>query len=370
MGMFDDVRRRRLLDRRPEPERERTRVVVLPIRDRIPPVPQPVPVAPVPQRGNREWIKPRRNESEMTVCIAAISVPLNVIVTVSDTMLSNDTESTDGAMAKFFPIAKRWGCLFAGNPTAAEELTNHIRTSFGGIKPQSSPPSYPEMIASVENAYRAMFDHRTDVEVLSSLGLNRQMYEELMRTYGPESCRPITDEIHQLANDIQRYDPTELLVCGFDSNFQPCLFSSDAVGHCTLHTGLGYHAIGAGAPAAMAWLNAHLPAPSRSADTAEITYRLCEAKFAAETARSAGPRTFVMAWTDGGIVDFMILLPDDKGDVIRKEWLARIKRPIGKRALANIEKRMPSVTDAVRKHQEFMASMRRQANAEKTEKNE
>jgi hypothetical protein len=139
------------------------------------------------------------------------------------------------------------------------------------------------------------------------------------RTFGEALFRDMVAEIRQV-----ELDGATVLVAGFDSKKRPHIFSSD-IGTQRYHAGIldhdpaGFYAIGEGAWAALGWL--HTNDDFRFSDSfAHVAYRLCEAKYAAENARSVGARSTVLAvHFSSGAISPLMLSPDDPP---RKSWEA------------------------------------------------
>jgi hypothetical protein len=112
----------------------------------------------------------------------------------------------------------------------------------------------------------------------------------------------------------------------------PHIFSTDFSGRCTIHNDVGYHAIGAGSWAALGWLSTKT-AVAFTQSIPAIVYRLCEAKFAAETARSVGDRTVVLvSFKDGAAVP-VILHGAPIENAVRTAWDSQRKQPSPPEAL-------------------------------------
>jgi hypothetical protein len=265
----------------------------------------------------------------MTVCIAAMSPTAGVIVAVADFLLSNDVRSIESRQIKMQTlVANSWHCLYAGDPTIFFELSSYIENDLGVM---NVTPSCTDVMAAVEKSYEAALEHKIERKILAPLGLTRQeLMQDGRKRLGGALFRKIVSEIRE--NGVIDLE-THLLVFGFDADLKPHLFSADSYGDCTLHDAVGFHAVGAGSLAALGWLSMNSNFRFDKKVT-EIGYRLCEAKFVAETARSVGGYTLLVALFPDGVTTHIVLL--DNGDAIRKSWESRRNQPGTPEALAEI----------------------------------
>src|ERR1019366_2367440 len=106
--------------------------------------------------------RPDRLPGSMTVCIAAKSDGLGVIVTVSDMMLADDVGAMDVADIKTAELLwsdsrgsrSRWFCLYSGKPAIFDDLSNHIKEALAAAPDREWSSS--ELMREVENAYDAV----------------------------------------------------------------------------------------------------------------------------------------------------------------------------------------------------------------------
>jgi hypothetical protein len=109
----------------------------------------------------------------MTVCIAAKSDRLGVIVTVSDTMLSDDVGAMDVADFKTDQLlwndsndkgeySSQWFCLYSGRPVIFGDLSSHIKRALAVTTDHTWSAS--ELMHEVENAYDAVINRRIERE--------------------------------------------------------------------------------------------------------------------------------------------------------------------------------------------------------------
>jgi len=213
-----------------------------------------------------------------------------------------------------------------------KDLVSRIQAELDQL---NSVPTCPQAMMVVEHAYDAALEHCVERQILAPLGFTRRQFlDEGLTKLGESLFREVTAEIRAVNLG------TELLVFGFDEQKQPHIFSTDFTGRCTLQDAVGFHAIGAGSWAALGWLftNQRFVYAAR---LAEIAYRLCEAKFAAETARSVGADTALMVmFGDGGASAMYIHGGPSRtsASVIRDAWDARRNQAIPPTVTAEIDR--------------------------------
>jgi proteasome subunit B (beta)-like protein len=315
----------------------------------------------------------------MTVCIGAISSTLGVIVTVSDMMLSTDTDSVEAAEVKFDTIVRGprpWVCLYAGDPTAFDELRTQIQTKLVPARRRTCR----DVMRVAEEAYEALIEHRIERDILSRFGLRRTEFIDTgLVKFGQIVFQQTMDSINQLLDTMRYTDATELLLAGFDDKDEPHIFSVNGIGHCTLHDGYAFHAIGVGSQAARGWLTAHQNFRNAT-ELSEIAYRLCEAKFAAETAPFVGGRTTVLAaLCSDGFADAMLIRQPEasggraqititsrpspsvielRGEVIRAAYEERRNQPLPQDAVGAINAGLDRVVKQLEENRNFQHETR------------
>jgi hypothetical protein len=222
----------------------------------------------------------------MTVCIAALSRPQNVIVAVSDLMLSDEVSSHEGDAMKFNPIgpANRWLAMFAGDPTVRQKVVNERMGSF--IDKQSGKDATSRDVADAfEAAFADALREKAERLVLNRYGIDTaQFLREGRAMFGRREFA----SLHRRLRAVEL--ETDFLVAGWEKDGLFRMFTVHDPGTTIYHDPLGFCAIGTGAPQADGYL---CGAYYRDLSAPELVYRLCEAKFRAESAPTVGRRTVV-----------------------------------------------------------------------------
>ncbi len=256
--------------------------------------PAPLPFRrPGPDR--RVTILPRpRTLRSMTVCIAAVSIELKRIFTVTDRKLSDGTYALDDAASKIRALTQDqlWWCMFSCDDTTI--LESLLRRISADIPSDGLPLSVEVITDAVGRSYRAELRAMAERR-----GLKRRK------------------EIDALVTGV------ELLISGFDAAGDPHLVYVNPCGQPASWDQYGVCAIGQGSQAAWASLRSNLDF-LRSRDGGLIIYRLCEAKFLAEAFESVGDSTTVVTIDNEGTTT---ILYNDAIIAARKAWIqARAQR--------------------------------------------
>ena len=264
-----------------------------------------------PIRSLEDW------GQDMTLCIAATSSDQAIIV-ATDGMLSYDFVSVDTHMLKAMPgsPSRRYVMAFAGSPSAAQFINLRAFELLG---------DRDETLESVSAAYAAAFRrtlHGTiEARVLAHTGMDHATFiREGREALGDEE---FTRLLYQ-AQSVRL--KTDILVAGFDPGRTRRLFIvSDPGGEAVSHEAPGFCAIGSGAITALGSL-ASMHKPTMRWD--EVVYRVCEAKFLAESTMGVGKITNVLVMTrENGRI--LLSKPIDQ---IREEWW-KVRPPIPDAAL-------------------------------------
>jgi len=282
-----------------------------------PPLRQPSRLVPFQKRTVTTPAPPGRLLRSMTVCIAATSHARGgVTITASDMMLSDDWSSVDSNTYKVSPLFKGggWRCMYSGLPTDFEELRHSLRKI-------ERPKNVIDAMTAVERAYDHLTNHYIERHVLSPFGLTHEDFMGNGREiFGETYFRELVERCTLVKPPME----TTLLVTGFDSARDSHIFEAQRGTKCTVYDELGFHAIGAGGWAALGSL---FTGGLRSASTlSEAVYRVCEAKFVSEIARSVGREITVVNvyFSDGTSFGPYYI---DEGHVIRKSWESQRNLP-------------------------------------------
>jgi hypothetical protein len=215
----------------------------------------------------------------------------------------------------------QWQCMYSGLPTEFEELRRRLAAT-------ECPKTLEGVTEAVEHAYDELTKHLIERRILAPLGLTRDVFmTEGLEMFGDTYFRELLEQCRAVKPE------TDLLVMGFDEKSVPHLFQAYRDGTCTNYDQLGFYAIGAGAWAALGSLYASDVRSARS--TNRVVYRLCEAKFLSEIARSVGGLMTVVNvfYADGS--DYSLFINDE--DPIRIAWKKQRSAPIPQEAIDEID---------------------------------
>ena len=298
--------------------------------------PVPAPVRRFQKRPMTTELRPDRLPDPMTICIAATSVKHKAIVTVSDMMLSDDFSSVDVGTVKSYQLPSfgnaLWHCMYSGTPSTWEDLIRFI-FEYARTKPDA-PATLQGMLDALECAYSTVIAHRIQAEVLAPFGISRdEFFATGLERFGERYFRELSEECRKIRLDV------DLIVAGFINGKArvPLMFAAQKeTSTCINLNTMNFHAIGAGAWAAFASLYTHKY--WATASVSQIVYRLCEAKFLSEMARSVGSVTMVRVLFDDDSKSTFTVTNDN--DVIRQEWLRYRGRALPENVLNSIDERI------------------------------
>jgi hypothetical protein len=276
--------------------------------------------SPSPFQQHRKRVQPSPPwdtiRKPVTVCIAAYSPNANAIVTVSDTLLSNDREAYDGAF-KCEPLhfGSSWFALYSGWPEEFDALRPRIQTALAPLK----RPQFADVVAATKAAYASELVAFGDTEYLAPLGLSRtEFLNDGLRYLGDIEFTRILRKLSKVRLG------TSLLIFGFD----------DGGGHIAYTTETGrvyrrdnkpaFYAIGSGASAALGLLNLDPDFWAYTFEIEPMLYKLCAAKFAAQAAvRTVGDKTIAMVCSQQPDGRDVVFLFDEQLRAIRDLWLTQ-----------------------------------------------
>jgi hypothetical protein len=137
----------------------------------------------------------------------------------------------------------------------------------------------------VKGAYQDELRQQINDRFLSRYGIDIDEFRRKGRGQLGDLFGKLSDQIFPFSLK------TSLLVCGVAPNGFPHIFSvNNPGGPLVLHDPLGHWAIGTGATMALSSLSGR---SLHMTSLPDLIYRLCEAKFAAETARGVGASTLI-----------------------------------------------------------------------------
>jgi hypothetical protein len=203
-------------------------------------------------------------------------------------MLSFDdtTPAIEDATLKDTFVSSHWRALFAGDDvSSAPSVINRAKSQLTNVSETED-----EVRSAIQKALQdETCDHIT-AKYLARWGIDLAEF----RTNGFQEFGPV--QFGKLFKTIQKFSLSlEFLVYGFDDD-GPHIFSIQDSG-VIRHDLEGRGVIGSGYYIAM---GAFAGRTLYELETAELVYRLCAAKFAAETARGVGKKTTVLVLESDG----------------------------------------------------------------------
>jgi len=248
----------------------------------------------------------------MTIVLAAVTKPENVIVCVADRMISfGDTvPAHDNASLKAIRLNNQWEIAWAANdvnvvgPIAAiARLQIHDGYLWDG----------PDAARIVAEAYSDVL-HREFV----AIHLSRFGYKN-MEQFRTEGRNDLGDQFIDLCVELGRFAlGVELILFGHDTQKQPKIYEIHDPGRVEDRNMLQRAVIGSGHDMAMASL---LWPPPMSPLLDDTVYRLLEAKFFSETASGVGKMTTVFLRNRDGHVT---MLSREEIEQIRTIWKTEV----------------------------------------------
>jgi hypothetical protein len=243
----------------------------------------------------------------MTLCAAAIACDA-YIVSISDTMVTGGTISSDGCAVKMEPFARDWIAMFAGDDITqcmpvierAKKYLDKRANTIGNAR------------AAFKRAYQQHLNEMKTDAVLAGYGLD-------MKTFLSSGKRRLTEKV--FSSVCERMDAiknigagVEFLIFGFDGEGRAHIFRVGDRGEDQTLDKPGFSCIGSGAYAADTMLYYFQQATYRSLP--ETVFNLCAGKFMAERS-GIGKDTYLYVMQPGTIASqYRTGLIDD----IRKAW--------------------------------------------------
>ena len=242
------------------------------------------------------------------------------MVTVSDTMLSyaDAVPATDEATEKIFLLKENWRLLFAGSVTPINGVLARI---YAAQRPTSDFDNGAKELEHLKQisreAYQAERRQQVTDRFLSVYNMTLDEFRrEGLQSFGVQEFAKLNEQVRDFDLDLT------ILVCGFDRQGFPHIFEVGNPGEIAEHDLLGYAAIGSGADMARGILT---PRSVKRLPWREVMYRLCQAKFASETATGVGRITSVLCFSRNGI---HLILPYGHVEKLRGIWDKERSMPI------------------------------------------
>ena len=246
----------------------------------------------IKQAGHRKRPTPADFGLDVSICIAAKSLISDTIVSVSDRMLSFDdaAPAIENAVLKDTVVSPHCRTLFAGDDVSpAHFVIDRAKTQLA-----TTGETEAEVRTAIFNALQDETHAHSTAKYLARLGIDLPYFRANgFQEFGPEQFGKIFKAIQDFSLNL------EFLVYGFEPNGGPRgshifslldsgVISHDLEGRGIIGSGV-YLAAGAIAGRTL-W---ELP-------TEEVVYRLCAAKFSAQTARGVGKETTVLVLQSDG----------------------------------------------------------------------
>ncbi len=263
--------------------------------------PKPWPWNEIPTSSPADW------GEGMTVCIAGPSTLSNTIFCVTDMMLSmsDSSMSGDSLAAKMAFFGPNWTVMMAGDLSPYLEIRERVKEALPKKLSGGALTRYI-FAETLKEAFIAERKRRQEAEILSPFDLDFSNYRDEGPKLGPEMYSRILFELREFDLGLS------LLVAGFDDNMT-CVFKVEGRG--IAHNYGCPWAIGSGDQAAIGYLFA--TQTNIFCDADEMLYRVCCAKFSAETSLGVGKETKTVMMRKGKEQEVL-----SEGDIkaIREDW--------------------------------------------------
>src|SRR5271170_133168 len=275
-------------------------------------------------------------ELDVTICIAAKSRKDESIVAICDKMLSYGdlVPATEGAAEKAFWVHRFWYAMIADDPTLATPIIRCVQKHLAE-EPADKLRTLEEMKIAFRAAFKEQLQQEVEDRVLRVHRMNLTEFKQNgFQIFG-------TQEFGRLNNEIGSFNlPIQFVVFGIGAGRFGHIFEVNSpTGALIAEQDVkGYSAIGSGQYMAMGSLVAR-PLSQLSVD--HLIYRLCEAKFAAETASGVGKETAMMVLYQNGSVK---VVPPSLINTIRSFWEHERKAEVPYVAAEMIKKTLETVS--------------------------
>jgi hypothetical protein len=250
-----------------------------------------------PIRTNERRLNDSDFGDDVTIAIAAITKPDDVIVCVSDRMISfgDALPADDNAVIKAVKLNDQWEAAWATNTVAVIlPIVDEVRKRFA----TNPPVSGAEAAHGVAAVYSEMLQGQFVAQYLNRFGYTKV---EQFRKEGRADLGD--DQFRDLCAELARFDlgGTSFLLFGHEDRLRPRLFEICDPGRSVDLNMLGYGVIGSGYDMARASLRRRA-----FIGLEDTVYRLLEAKFSAETATGVGKTTTVLLRNREGLVRLLL----------------------------------------------------------------
>jgi hypothetical protein len=245
----------------------------------------------------------------MTICVAALCNGGRAIMTASDRMMAWGPGVTAETSLKYDVIHGRWAVMIAGDdimPT--EPMIRQLREALA----QHEAPRVAVVEGAIRDVWRNVKNQIAETTVLSPYNITLDAFVRKGRNLFGELVFADMCSAIQRAGELS----CELLVHGFEENDSGHILHVVNPGEPVNFERLGFAAIGSGRDSAMASLMWE-PAHRSYGMTSDAIYRVCAAKFMAETALGVGRNTVVCGFHANGD---RFVLDDERVAKVRRLW--------------------------------------------------
>ncbi len=247
----------------------------------------------------------------MTVCIAAICggklpvPPEDYIVTVSDTMFTHLTSSSDKATRKMEPLGDNWAAMMAADDvTQCVPIIERAATYF-----HKRANTLQVARSCLKRAYQQHLAEMAADKVVGRFGLDMEGFlKSKSPRFNDKTSDGLMSQIEQVRVDCQ------FLAFGFDSNKTPHLFTVEEPGTDSVYDKPGFCAVGSARYAAEGLLFYLGQTPKCSLHHTFVNVLF--AKYMAEKA-GAGTNTYIFVMKAGSTECAIDLFLEP---TIRKAW--------------------------------------------------
>jgi hypothetical protein len=271
----------------------------------------------------------RQRGLTVTICIAA-SAELGGVVAVSDLMISFDDQipAPDARLYKQNHLCNGWMILFSTDRiTRVAPIIQRVRQRLPGDGPQNGST----VRDTVCEAYRDAVNEEATRRYLWPLGIHSldEFRDKGLTQLGSRTFANIRRKIERCNLRIH------FLVIGHgpDSD-RPQIYEIENPGIYHDHQYTGYWAIGSGTAMALASITSR---PMNCYHVDDVVFRVCEAKFACETATGVGKSTTVTVLEPNGD---LLFLSDETIAKIKDIWKTRAQAPSSPNALTLINREL------------------------------
>jgi hypothetical protein len=290
------------------------------------------------------WInKPKlgRN-SAMTVCIAALSNNSRSIVLLADKALTYGLETSNPSQGesdinKIVPIGKSgWNALISGSPGIGDHILRQAAVRL------SENPNISRSDTMMATCVQEVYQNYRDQFISDSILKPKQLTKKLVVSRGKDLLPLPEKYFDDVSKEVKQFRlDCHMLICGFDHQKKPHIFSIRDPGIPMSHDLEGQASIGIGAQVATIELQDW--ATTRKEGTEEVLYSLLAAKARSERILMVGlgwdavimvlvkgkPKSFKVTQRIKNLIDGVfnasMRSPFLKQKKLPKQWKTRLK---------------------------------------------